>query len=647
MPRFDSWPGEFPIEEWDPEFRRRVSPDGKTYGNVQEEPVRQWAAAQLVKNFGVPHRQIKFEEPVKYQHERKSARQRAKGFRDIVVYDDRYNEEYMIVEALTPEDEENSANWNSHYDYLNLYMAASASARFAILANGVTTRYYEREFQYPRKLKEVTQLPPFEKFWEKANSRQFRVLVPKRTGKPEDLDDGLQVLNTDNFRKVLGDERVGCHRILRDKEGKQPQEAVDEMVKLIFAKYYDERDTLRRALENPGKEIGYAFNTQGYRDNKQQLLQQIQACFEAAKKAEQAKLEAVGRWDASRAVFPEDMTIDLRPDTVFEIVQRFEPYSFTRSPLDVKGRVFEGFLGTTFRAGLGQYFTPEPVVRLMVGILDPGVDDVIGDPACGSARMLTHCLEHVRLKRGEGADESRFSEGFNLFRANNLFAADISPNLVRLARVNAALSGAPEMDIRLLDSLLPIAQFADREDGNYRDIGFVPDGLTMAITNPPFGSTINDATVLREYWIAHKPTRKGETRQVRSAAKEVLFINRCLDYLRPGGRLGIVLPDGVLANSSMQYVRDGIVGHARLKAVVSLPQHTFTPFGAGVKTSVLFVEKKGEGAGMGPLFDERDGDYPVYMARVDEIGYDATGRESGSDEIDEVVADFHAKVGWK
>jgi type I restriction enzyme M protein len=426
----------------------------------------------VVKNFGVPQRQIKFEEPVKYQHERKSARQRAKGFRDIVVYDDRYNEEYMIVEALTPEDEENSANWNSHYDYLNLYMAASASARFAILTNGVTTRYYEREFQYPRKLKEVTQLPPFERFWEKANSRQFRVLVPKRTGKPEDLDDGLQVLNADNFRKVLGDERVGCHRILRDKEGKQPQEAVDEMVKLIFAKYYDERDTLRRALDNPGKEIGYAFNTQGYRDNKQQLLQQIQACFEAAKKAEQAKLEAVGRWDASRAVFPEDMTIDLRPDTVYEIVQRFEPYSFTRSPLDVKGRVFEGFLGTTFRAGLGQYFTPEPVVRLMVGILDPDVDDVIGDPACGSARMLTHCLEHVRLKRGEGTDEGGFSEAFNLFRANNLFAADISPNLVRLARVNAALSGAPEMDIRLLDSLLPIAQFADREDGNYRDVGF-------------------------------------------------------------------------------------------------------------------------------------------------------------------------------
>jgi type I restriction enzyme M protein len=168
----------------------------------------------------------------------------------------------------------------------------------------------------------------------------------------------------------------------------------------------------------------------------------------------------------------------------------------------------------------------------------------------------------------------------------------------------------------------------------------------MAITNPPFGSTINNAAVLREYWIAHKPNKKGEVHQVRSAAKEVLFINRCMDYLRPGGRLGIVLPDGVLANSSMQYVRDGIVGHARLKAVVSLPQHTFTPFGAGVKTSVLFVQKKGENAGLGPIFDGGDEDYPVYMARVDEIGYDATGRESGADEIDEVVADFHKQVGW-
>ena len=101
MPRFDPWPGEFPIEQWDSEFRQRVSPNGKTYGNIQEEPVRQWAAVQLVKNFGVPHRQIKFEEPVKFQEKRKSARQRAKGFRDIVVCDDRYNEEYMIVEAWT------------------------------------------------------------------------------------------------------------------------------------------------------------------------------------------------------------------------------------------------------------------------------------------------------------------------------------------------------------------------------------------------------------------------------------------------------------------------------------------------------------------------------------------------------------------
>jgi hypothetical protein len=98
MPRFDPWPGEFPIQQWDPKFRQRVSPNGETYGNIQEEPVRQWAAVQLVKNFGVPHRQIKFEEPVKFQEKRKSARQRAKGFRDIVVCDDRYNHELFYIE---------------------------------------------------------------------------------------------------------------------------------------------------------------------------------------------------------------------------------------------------------------------------------------------------------------------------------------------------------------------------------------------------------------------------------------------------------------------------------------------------------------------------------------------------------------------
>jgi len=95
MPRFDPWPGEFPIEHWDPKFRQRVSPDGKTYGNVQEEPVRQWAAVQLVKNFGVPHHQVKFEDPVKYQNERKSARSAQRW--DFGYHDPAYLE---VVQSL-------------------------------------------------------------------------------------------------------------------------------------------------------------------------------------------------------------------------------------------------------------------------------------------------------------------------------------------------------------------------------------------------------------------------------------------------------------------------------------------------------------------------------------------------------------------
>jgi type I restriction enzyme M protein len=164
--------------------------------------------------------------------------------------------------------------------------------------------------------------------------------------------------------------------------------------------------------------------------------------------------------------------------------------------------------------------------------------------------------------------------------------------------------------------------------------------------------------------LADFAARNGVTRRkgkvVKSIPQEVAFVNRCLEFLAPGGRLGIVLPDGVLANTSMQYIRDWILRWARLKAVVSLPQETFAPYGAGVKTSVIFLEKRekpliAEGQlELGQEITEADQDYEVYMARIDDIGYDATGRLSVTEEeapfppeVSETVAEFERLIGWQ
>jgi len=210
-----------------------------------------------------------------------------------------------------------------------------------------------------------------------------------------------------------------------------------------------------------------------------------------------------------------------------------------------------------------------------------------------------------------------------------------------------------------MDSLARLSSIAGGITEGLPDCpGFYPGGLTMILTNPPFGSKVTNSRVLADFAARDGVTRrKGKV--VKSLPQEVTFVNRCIEFLAPGGRLAIVLPDGVLANSSMQFVRDWILRWAKLKAVISLPQETFAPYGAGVKTSVVFLEKRenplppeGE-LPLGYEASKADEDYKVYMARIDDIGYDATGRLSVSEdatheppEVRDTIDGFTRQLGW-
>lgn len=308
----------------------------------------------------------------------------------------------------------------------------------------------------------------------------------------------------------------------------------------------------------------------------------------------------------------------------------------------------------------------------MVGILQPTVNDFIGDPACGSARMLTHALEYVRKQEYEkaatenggntaGLDPDEPTPAFVKFRDNYLFGAEISRNVMHIARVNCLMNGAQYADLKVMDSIERMSSLTGGIDGGLpTHPGFYPGGLTMILTNPPFGSKVTNAQVLQDY-AGRDGVSRRDGKVIASLPQEVVFVNRCLEFLAPGGKLAIVLPDGVLANSSMQFVRDWILRWARLKAVLSLPQETFAPFGAGVKASVVVLQKReqplaGEGQQLELWQNGRgtDEDYQVYMARIDNIGYDATGRLSVSEEeapnppeIQETVSNFEERLGWK
>jgi type I restriction enzyme M protein len=219
--------------------------------------------------------------------------------------------------------------------------------------------------------------------------------------------------------------------------------------------------------------------------------------------------------------------------------------------------------------------------------------------------------------------------------------------------VNTLMNGAQYADLKVMDSLSPLASITGGiTQGLPERPGFYPGGLTMILTNPPFGSKVTDSRVLNDL-AGREGVSKLNGKVTKSLPQEVVFVNRCLEFLAPGGRLGIVLPDGVLANDSAQDVRDWILRWARLKAVISLPQETFAPYGAGVKTSVVFLEKR-ERPLTGEELTQLAEEYSVYMAQIEDIGYDATGRLSISEEesslppqVTETVQDFRNRLDWK
>lgn len=687
-----------------PRLSKLFQPDG-SYTRPLEDPVTLWAVDVLHRGYSVPLEAMELEVPIDFSRS-------VSGRIDLVVYDDRYKNSrgdldvaFIALEAIEPnvalDSKGDLQSGEGHFERLKAYVAGTASTRYAIFTNGRETRLYRRDFEYPRALQPIGELPQYESAAEAAQHSPYTVVL--NSDKPDGIDTGLVPLTRDKFREVLGDTRSGCHAILRDNEGLQPQEAVDAMVKFLFAKWYDELATIQLVKET-GEKRAYVFSVSKSTDP-ERLLVQVRETFEQAKKWEQENLrQKYGDNLGVRLAFKESDALMFKPHTTAQIVERLQPYSLRRSSADIKGGVFEDFLGKTFRDDLGQYFTPSPVINLMVGILQPTVNDFIGDPACGSARMLTHALDYVRKREQEKADLSprppsligkgemlpspETGEGsgkgvnpeeptsaFIRFRDNQLFGAEIAPNVMHVARVNTLMNGAQYADLKIMDSLAPLESITGGQAGLPERPGFYPGGLTLILTNPPFGSKVTDKRVLDDL-ASREGVSKANGKTSKSIPQEVAFLNRCLEFLAPGGRMGIVLPDGVLANDSMQDVRDWILRWARLKAVVSLPQETFAPYGAGVKTSVVFLEKRErplrvdeQDAGTWTRYEytfdaggkiranaivQNDGaDYPVYMAQVEDIGYDATGRLTIAEDeaptppqVIETTEDFRRRLGW-
>lgn len=420
-----------------------------------------------------------------------------------------------------------------------------------------------------------------------------------------------------------------CHNFIHGNEGMPKDAAFWQFLYLIFAKMHDERqpNEARRfwagRFEKNGQLIDEQFDVEGRKAIKNRIL----PLFDEVKK----KYPTVFRGN-------EEITLSDR--ALAFMVSELAKYDFGRTEIDAKGAAYQQIVGTNLRGDRGQYFTPRGPIKLVVSMLDPKPNERVLDPACGTGGFLTATLDHLvrQFKRELGAADVESTEDFNVvqqrlgaFVKSNLFGADFDPFLVRAAQMNAVMASNTEAHLFNINSL-------EFPKGHLPGLGDAEKSaklgtMDVVMTNPPFGSEIpiTDPNILRTYDLAHiwERTEDGGFRNTGrlqgSVAPEVLFIERCVEWLKPGGRMGIVLPDGILGNPGDEYIRWWILRHTWVLASIDLPVEVFiVEANVNILTSLLFLKKKTEQElRASDLGSSKD--YPVFMAVAEKVGFDRRG----------------------
>lgn len=362
-----------------------------------------------------------------------------------------------------------------------------------------------------------------------------------------------------------------------------PSEAFDELDKLIFCKIWDER----KARKN-GEPYDFQIIQEEATKPETALIKTNEALFK--------RINAL--YEEGRKKDPEVFrdNIRLTHERVRTIVEYLQDINLSKTDLDSKGRAFETFMGSFFRGEFGQYFTPRPIVQFIVNVLPIKHDSLVLDTSCGSGGFLLHALEKVRRQADEYFDKESKEhwQHWHDFAEKNLYGIEINEQISRTAKMNMIIHDDGHTNVITADGLLKAEALQEQT----KNQGFKYGRFDFIITNPPFGSAVKltEKAYLKAYGLGMKETswldiKNSEAKDRDSQSTEVLFIEQCYQFLTEGGYLAIVLPDGVLTNSSLQYVRDQIEEWYRIIAVVSLPQTAFTATGAGVKSSVLFLRK--------------------------------------------------------
>ena len=582
----------------------RAEADPNLNETTLEEYVRQWVLAELVTSYGYPREwlgeRIIVEETVQMATMAKQA--------DVSIKNER-GRTFLYVE--TKPSGVSDSDFQKAERQLESYLSSTHTAMIGMVTDGTPKRTRclvkkidPNDFDYIPDISEYTSTGPRQK---------TRLVFELPEGADKTVTTGLEPL-TDQYENVLFE----CHSAIRDIDGLHDDECLDELCKLIYAKIYDERTTVQ-------KPKGTAFRFQTYGGNIEEIGANIRELYDKSRQKDiEVFAQRIPNYARSRGVFTSQ--IRLSSSALVRSVELLQRYSLVDTATDIKGRAFQKVLGPAIRAGMGQYFTPHPVVRLAVGLTQPQPGNMILDPFCGSGHFLTMALDYVKSQYAAKVPERAMYE----FAFFHLHGIEKSDRMVRIAMTDMLLHDDGHSNIRNTDALLSF--------DNYPDIKALagadnenPEVFDIILTNPPFGSLLKEETVK---YLGRFQLGVGR----KSLPLEILGLERCVQFLKPGGRLAIVLPDGVLSTSQLKFVREWYSRELYIVAVISLPQLTFVPYGAGTKTSLVLFRKFRKG--------EKTSPYDTYFCKLSNIGFDATGRSIGGSEIDSAIADFHANGGW-
>lgn len=550
-----------------------------------EELVRQLYINKLRNTYKYPIEIMELEYSVSFGREKKRA--------DIVVFDKiATTSPYIIVELKKPKLKDGKEQLKS---YCN-----ATGAPIGVWTNGGKISFYHRKD--PNFFEDIPDIPTFSEKLSDILSERWTIDNLIEKDKLITEKKSLKDLILEMEDEVLANAGV---------------DVFEEVFKLIFTKLYDEMESGR----NKSRHLEF----RNYGDTESELKEKIQNLFNKAKE----------KWDG---VFTEDSKILLSPSHLSVCVSSLQDVKLFNSNLDVVDDAFEYLMSKSSKGEKGQYFTPRYVIDMCVKMLNPKSDETMIDPASGSCGFPVHTIFYVwkqilkekRIEQSHLFTSQEKPAECTDYVNSNVFAIDFDEKAVRVARTLNLIAGDGQTNVLHLNTLdyerwedtTKTEDWTDTYNEGWKKLKKLRTTknsnysfeFDILMANPPFAGDIKESRIIAKYELGKNAKGKYQSK----VGRDILFIERNLNFLKPGGRMAIVLPQGRFNNSSDKYIRDFITEHCRVLAVVGLHGNVFKPH-TGTKTSVLFVQKWDD-----KLCPKKE-DYPIFFATMQEPSKDNSG----------------------